>query len=120
MCCVADRDQSSCRLGVAAAGTWSGAGVLGPEAFVAVPFLDLLADDYASPWDSPSCQNPVEVCGAITSRSLLRLEELAAQPHGRDLASNASDEGVGTTNSLSERQSQMAQLDSDKSGRVGA
>src|SRR5215218_4642852 len=33
-----------------AAGTWSGAGVLGPEAFDAVPFLDLLADDYASPW----------------------------------------------------------------------
>ena len=33
-----------------AAGTWSGAGVLGPEAFDAVPFLDLLAGDYASPW----------------------------------------------------------------------
>jgi saccharopine dehydrogenase-like NADP-dependent oxidoreductase len=31
------------------AGTWSGAGVLGPEAFDAVPFLDLLTD-YASPW----------------------------------------------------------------------
>jgi saccharopine dehydrogenase (NAD+, L-lysine-forming) len=30
-------------------GTWSGAGVLGPEAFDAVPFLDLLAD-YGSPW----------------------------------------------------------------------
>jgi saccharopine dehydrogenase (NAD+, L-lysine-forming) len=28
--------------------TWSGAGVLGPEAFDAVPFLDLLAD-YGSP-----------------------------------------------------------------------
>jgi saccharopine dehydrogenase (NAD+, L-lysine-forming) len=27
-----------------AAGTWSGAGVLGPESFDAVPFLDLLAD----------------------------------------------------------------------------
>jgi saccharopine dehydrogenase (NAD+, L-lysine-forming) len=27
-----------------AAGTWSGAGVLGPEAFDAVPFLDLLAE----------------------------------------------------------------------------
>jgi hypothetical protein len=25
-------------------------GVLGPEAFDAVPFLDLLAGDYASPW----------------------------------------------------------------------
>ena len=33
-----------------AAGTWSGAGVLGPEAFDAEPFLDLLARDYASPW----------------------------------------------------------------------
>ena len=31
-------------------GTWSGAGVLGPEAFDAVPFLDLLAGDYGSPW----------------------------------------------------------------------
>jgi uncharacterized OsmC-like protein len=33
-----------------AAGAWSGAGVLGPEAFDAVPLLDLLAGDYASPW----------------------------------------------------------------------
>jgi saccharopine dehydrogenase-like NADP-dependent oxidoreductase len=32
-----------------AAGTWSGAGVLGPEAFDAVPFLDLLTA-YGSPW----------------------------------------------------------------------
>jgi saccharopine dehydrogenase (NAD+, L-lysine-forming) len=30
-------------------GTWSGAGVLGPEAFDAVPFMDLLKD-YGSPW----------------------------------------------------------------------
>jgi len=30
-------------------GTWSGAGVLGPEAFDAVPFLDLL-NEYGSPW----------------------------------------------------------------------
>lgn len=30
-------------------GTWIGAGVLGPEAFDAVPFLDLLKD-YGSPW----------------------------------------------------------------------
>ena len=34
-----------------AAGTWSGAGVLGPEAFDAVPFLDLLKDGYDSPWE---------------------------------------------------------------------
>jgi saccharopine dehydrogenase-like NADP-dependent oxidoreductase len=32
-----------------AAGTWSGAGVLGPEAFDPVPFLDLLTA-YGSPW----------------------------------------------------------------------
>jgi saccharopine dehydrogenase (NAD+, L-lysine forming) len=32
-----------------AAGTWSGAGVLGPEAFPAEPFLDLLSA-YGSPW----------------------------------------------------------------------
>jgi saccharopine dehydrogenase (NAD+, L-lysine-forming) len=31
-------------------GVWAGAGVLGPEAFDAVPFLDLLAGDYRSPW----------------------------------------------------------------------
>ena len=32
-----------------ASGTWTGQGVLGPEAFDAVPFLDLLTD-YGSPW----------------------------------------------------------------------
>jgi saccharopine dehydrogenase (NAD+, L-lysine forming) len=32
-----------------ATGVWSGSGVLGPEAFDAVPFLDLLTG-YASPW----------------------------------------------------------------------
>jgi saccharopine dehydrogenase-like NADP-dependent oxidoreductase len=32
-----------------ASGTWSGAGVLGPEAFDAVPFLDKLVE-YGSPW----------------------------------------------------------------------
>ncbi len=31
-------------------GAWSGAGVLGPEALPARPFLDLLAGDYGSPW----------------------------------------------------------------------
>jgi saccharopine dehydrogenase-like NADP-dependent oxidoreductase len=30
-------------------GTWSGTGVLGPEAFVGDPFLDLLTE-YGSPW----------------------------------------------------------------------
>ena len=37
-----------------ASGRWSGVGVLGPEAFDAVPFLDLLAapkpGGYGSPW----------------------------------------------------------------------
>ncbi len=37
-------------LELTAAGTWSGAGVLGPEAFDAVPFLDLLTA-YGSPWE---------------------------------------------------------------------
>jgi len=32
------------------AGVWSGAGVLGPEAFDAVPFLDLVAGEHRSPW----------------------------------------------------------------------
>jgi saccharopine dehydrogenase-like NADP-dependent oxidoreductase len=32
-----------------ASGTWAGAGVLGPEAFDSVPFLDLLTA-YGSPW----------------------------------------------------------------------
>ena len=32
-----------------ASGVWKGAGVLGPEAFDAVPFLDLL-NDYGAPW----------------------------------------------------------------------
>jgi saccharopine dehydrogenase-like NADP-dependent oxidoreductase len=31
-------------------GVWSGAGVLGPEAFAPAPFLDLLAGEYDSPW----------------------------------------------------------------------
>jgi saccharopine dehydrogenase-like NADP-dependent oxidoreductase len=33
-----------------ATGVWSGAGVLGPEAFDAQPFLDLLAGEYGAPW----------------------------------------------------------------------
>jgi saccharopine dehydrogenase (NAD+, L-lysine forming) len=36
-------------LELVANGTWAGAGVLGPEAFDAVPFLDLLTE-YGSPW----------------------------------------------------------------------
>jgi saccharopine dehydrogenase-like NADP-dependent oxidoreductase len=41
-------------LDLLASGAWSGAGVLGPEAFDAVPFLDLLArpspEGYGAPW----------------------------------------------------------------------
>ena len=33
-----------------ATGVWSGSGVLGPEAFPARPFLDLLGGEYGSPW----------------------------------------------------------------------
>jgi saccharopine dehydrogenase-like NADP-dependent oxidoreductase len=33
-----------------ASGVWTGSGVLGPEAFDAVPFLELLAGEYGSPW----------------------------------------------------------------------
>ncbi|MEO7261704.1 MAG: saccharopine dehydrogenase C-terminal domain-containing protein [Jatrophihabitantaceae bacterium] len=33
-----------------AGGVWAGAGVLGPEAFDAAPFLELLNGDYHSPW----------------------------------------------------------------------
>lgn len=36
-------------LELVATGVWTGAGVLGPEAFDAVPFLDLLTE-YGSPW----------------------------------------------------------------------
>jgi len=38
-----------------ATGVWSGAGVLGPEAFDAVPFLDLLTA-YGSPWGQKEVQ----------------------------------------------------------------
>ncbi|HEY5821225.1 MAG TPA: saccharopine dehydrogenase C-terminal domain-containing protein [Propionibacteriaceae bacterium] len=33
-----------------ATGVWSGTGILGPEAFDAVPFLELLSGPYGSPW----------------------------------------------------------------------
>ena len=39
-------------------GTWSGAGLLGPEAFDAVPFLDLLAGGYESPWGMQEVPEP--------------------------------------------------------------
>ena len=50
---VPDGDLAYARLLVAlellSKGEWTGAGVLGPEAFDAVPFLDLLTE-YGSPW----------------------------------------------------------------------
>jgi saccharopine dehydrogenase-like NADP-dependent oxidoreductase len=39
-----------------AGGAWTGSGVLGPEAFPAEPYLDLLVD-YGSPWSMR--ENPV-------------------------------------------------------------
>jgi saccharopine dehydrogenase (NAD+, L-lysine-forming) len=36
-----------------AAGVWSGAGVLGPEAFDSVPFLELLKGPAPKGYDSP-------------------------------------------------------------------
>jgi len=33
-----------------ATGAWQGAGVLGPEAFDAVPFLDLMSQGYGQPY----------------------------------------------------------------------
>ena len=46
---LADRVNPVVALELLANGTWSGAGVLGPEAFDAQPFLDLLTA-YGSPW----------------------------------------------------------------------
>ena len=46
---VADGDQPVVALELLANGTWSGVGVLGPECFDAVPFLELLTA-YGSPW----------------------------------------------------------------------
>ena len=33
-----------------ASGAWAGAGVLGPEAFDAVPYLDLMSEGYGQRW----------------------------------------------------------------------
>ena len=33
-----------------ATGQWQGSGVLGPEAFDAVPYLDLMSDGYGQPY----------------------------------------------------------------------
>ena len=47
---LADRGQSGRRAGAAGRRRLVGGGRLGPEAFEAVPFLDLLAGEYESPW----------------------------------------------------------------------
>ena len=54
-------------------GTWTGAGVLGPEAFDPVPFMDLL-NDYDSPWgmtEMPPAPGPL--------RAALRLRSLGVE-----------------------------------------
>ena len=48
-------------------GAWSGTGVLGPEAFDAVPFLDLLHDGYGQAW---GIQERDPVTHAVLSDSL--------------------------------------------------
>ncbi|WP_159501846.1 saccharopine dehydrogenase family protein [Microbacterium sp. 18062] len=52
-----------------ARGTWSGVGVLGPEAFDARPFLDLLAapapEGYGSPWGIEEKPLPASRTGAL-------------------------------------------------------
>ena len=40
----------SVALELLADGAWSGSGVLGPEAFDSVPFLDLLREGYGQEW----------------------------------------------------------------------
>jgi saccharopine dehydrogenase-like NADP-dependent oxidoreductase len=48
--------------------SWSGTGVLGPEAFDAQPFLDLLAGGYASPWGMEErTPEPAERSPTLTS-----------------------------------------------------
>ena len=55
-------------------GTWTGAGVLGPEAFDAVPFLDML-NEYGSPWGMtemtparPATASPAQAARSAYSR----------------------------------------------------
>ena len=60
-----------------AAGTWSGAGVLGPEAFDAVPFLDLLGS-YGPTW---RCRS--DPGRSVTRRSAGRMGSEDEREHGR-------------------------------------
>jgi saccharopine dehydrogenase (NAD+, L-lysine-forming) len=48
-------------------GAWSGAGVLGPEALPARPFLDLLTD-YGSPW---ACEERIPAATAKNTANAL-------------------------------------------------
>ena len=61
------RSTRSIALELLARGTWSGAGVLGPEAFDAAPFLDMLAE-YGSP------HGIVELTSRRTARGSLARE----------------------------------------------
>ena len=52
-------------------GTWSGSGVLGPEAFDAKAFLDLLSGGYGSPWGMEErTRQPDERSPTLTSSQL--------------------------------------------------
>jgi saccharopine dehydrogenase (NAD+, L-lysine-forming) len=50
-----------------ASGVWAGSGIFGPEAFDAMPFLDLLAGEYKSPWHVTEL--PVGAPGATGART---------------------------------------------------
>ena len=59
-----------------ASGAWTGTGVLGPEAFPATPFLDLLVD-HGSPWGMEEREpDPRSVLGRRSAR--LRCRQRAA------------------------------------------
>ncbi len=59
-----------------ARGTWSGTGVLGPEAFDAVPFLDLLTE-YGSPWGQRD-----GLAGSLSSTQVAGSPRAAGPPAG--------------------------------------
>ena len=56
-----------------ATGVWSGAGVLGPEAFASEPFLDLLKDGYGQEWE-------IEERDPVTHAPLRPLKRRATRP----------------------------------------
>ena len=66
-------------------GTWSGAGVLGPEAFDAVPFLDLLTE-YGSPWGQQESERLSAAAAVVRARTdqALRRRARRRRPRPRD------------------------------------